>query len=149
MRRLAILGLSVLPLLGFVPAAEATGAAACTVSGTISLSSSTWSIAPAVIECRGLFNRVERILGPGSFRGSGTYDGLAGSGTIDYWIPTSEQDVHITEPHTFVLAGGGGFTTPTLRGGFQIEPPYDGHSLFLAQALLVRFRPPHPPIRKA
>jgi hypothetical protein len=67
-----------------------------------------------------------------------------GSGTVDYWIPTDEQDVHVKEPHTFLLAGAGAFTTPTLRGLFQTvsdgncltTPP--ARALFLAEVSLLR-----------
>lgn len=165
-RSAALLALVVLPVLGFIPTAHALGAGICTISGTIRFSTSpqiptqgTWHIETGVIECRGLFNRVERILGPGSFSGSGFYGTMApnhggaclhqvGSGTVDYRIPTSEQDVHLIEPQTFVLAGAGSFTTPTLKGTFQVSPPYDGEgvcltkplsrAVFLAEAAMVR-----------
>ena len=160
-------GLVVSSLLGFAPPADALGAAVCTVSGTINFVPSPqtparggWSIEPAVMECRGLFRSWERILGPGSFTGSGSYNAApdgrgaclhhVGSGTVDYRIPTSEQDVHMIEPHDFVLAGSGSFITPTLRGTFQVMPPYDGEgdcvtkpvtkALFLAEAVMVRSR---------
>jgi hypothetical protein len=155
-------GLALVPFLASVPAAEATAGGACTINGTISFwpSASTaaegrWSISPAVIDCRGLFNGWERIMGPGSFAASGAYTTVPsgggsclqelGPGKVDYRIPTSEQDVHIVEPHAFVLAGAGAFTTPTLHGTFQI-PLHEGEcltapvtsSLFLAQVALVR-----------
>ena len=160
-------GMVVSSVLGLAPPAEALGAAVCTVSGTITFAPSSqtptrggWSIEPAVMECRGLFRGWERIQGPGSFTGSGSYEAApdgrgtclhhVGSGTVDYMIPTSEQDVHMIEPHAFVLAGGGAFTTPTLRGTFQVMPPYDGEgdcvtkpltkALFLAQGVMVRHR---------
>ena len=157
-----VAGLALAASVASAPAAEATGVGVCTVSGTITFSPSApapaegrWDISPAVIECRGLFNTVERILGPGSFAGSGFSRAVPsaggncvrelGTGTVDYWIPTSEQDVHLIEPHSFVLAGAGGFTTPTLRGSFEI-PLYDGRcvtapatrALFLAEVTLVR-----------
>jgi len=55
----------------------------------------------------------------------------------------------VKEPHAFLLAGAGVFTTPTLRGTFQI-PLYEGNCLtapvsramFLAQVSLVRVPPP-------
>jgi hypothetical protein len=70
-----------------------------------------------------------------------------GTGKVDYMIPTSEADVRIQEPHDFVLAGAGAFTTPSLRGTFQITPPYEGdcvtrpvtRATFIAQAVLLRF----------
>jgi hypothetical protein len=162
-----LLALVALPTLGIAPAAEATGAAVCTITGTINFSTSAavptegrWRIEPAVIDCRGLFRGWERIVAPGAFTGSGSYTALptgsgsclnnAGSGTVDYRISTSETDVHITEPHSFVLPGPGVFSTPTLRGTFQVTPPNDGNcvtkpvtkALFLAEASMVRFRSP-------
>jgi hypothetical protein len=163
-------GLALVPFFASAPAAEATGAAACTISGTITFSPSAaapseggWNISPAAIDCQGLFNvkGYERILRPGSFAGSGSYQTVPsgrgsclrqlGHGTVDFWIPTSEQDVHLVEPHDFILAGAGAFTTPTLRGTFQI-PLHEGNcvtapatrALFLAQVALVRYNPPAP-----
>lgn len=169
-RWLISLGLAALPIVGTVSTAEATGGAACTITGTINFEPSpvtpaegTWRIEPAVIDCRGLFRSWDRILGPGVFAGSGAYTTLPtsegsclhniGSGTVDYWIPTTEADVHINEEHNFVLAGAGVFLTPTLRGTFQVTPPYDGdcvtkpvtRALFLAEASMVRFRSPQAP----
>jgi len=145
------------------PPAQAAGLAACTITGTIRFFPSSdnrmqgaWSVEPAVIDCRGLFRGWERILRPGSFSGSGTYAALptgtgtclhhVGSGTVDYWIFTSEADVHLKEPQSFVLAGTGTFSTPSLRATFQLTPPTDGdcvtkpvtRALFIAQATLVR-----------
>lgn len=48
------------------------------------------------------------------------------------------------------MAGTGAFSTPTLRGTFQVTPPYDGDcqttpltkALFFAEASMVRFRAP-------
>jgi hypothetical protein len=166
-RSLIILGLAALPIVGPVSTAEATGGAACTITGTISFEPSPvtpadgkWRIEPAVIDCRGLFRSWERILGPGVFAGSGTYTTLPtsgasclhniGSGIVDYRIPTTEADVHLNEQHNFVLAGAGAFSTPTLRGTFQVTPPYEGDcvtkrvtkALFLAEASMVRHRSP-------
>lgn len=166
-RSVALLaGLALAAFLAPVPAAEAHAKGVCTISGTITFrpsplaqSGGQWSISPGVIDCRGLFYGWERILGPGSFTGSGSYEAVPsggasclrqlGSGTVDYWIPTSWRDVHLTEPHSFVLAGAGVFTTPSLRGTFQI-PPYEGNcvsapvtrGMFLAQVTLIRLRPP-------
>ena len=159
-------GLAVLSLLGFAPPADALGVGVCTISGTINFSPSPqtpthggWSIDSAVIDCRGLFRSWDRILRPGSFTGSGSYstgsdDGGAcvhrvGSGTVDYMIHTSEQDVHMVEPHDFVVAGAGTFITPTLSGTFQVVPPYNGEgdclikpmtpaAFFLAQVVMAR-----------
>jgi hypothetical protein len=162
-------GLVLLSILGSVHPADAAGVAACTITGTITFSSSAptpregvWTIDPAVIDCHGQFNTWERILGPGSFTGSGTFTMAphgggacvqhVGSGTVDYRIPTSEQDVHLVEDQTFALAGAGSFRTPSLGGTFQLAPPHDGdrncltepvtRAVFVAQALMVRLRLP-------
>jgi hypothetical protein len=162
-------GLVLWPQVAFVPSAQATGAGACTISGTINFTSSpltptqgAWNIEPAVIQCYGQFRPWGRMLGPGSFAGSGVYatpptaSGAAsgacaphiGSGTVDYMIPTSEQDVHLIEPQSFFMAGAGSFTTPTLKGIFQVGPINDGDegclaqpvsdAVFLAQVVLLR-----------
>ncbi|MEW6473582.1 MAG: hypothetical protein AB1679_15045 [Actinomycetota bacterium] len=163
------IALAGLPLVGLVPAADATGAAACTITGTITFlhagnpaTQGTWTIDPAVINCQGLFNGYERIVGPGRFSGTGSYTALpggsgsclrnVGSGTVDYTFPTTGADVHLVEPNDYTLAGIGAFTTPSLRGTFEITPPYEGDcvtkpitkALFLAEAMLVRFVPPDP-----
>lgn len=147
------------------PAAEAIAAGACSISGTIAFTPSAagadhgaWVIGPAVIACRGPFRvpHPEQMNGvPGSFSGLGSYSTVPagpshclrelGSGTVDYWIKTEEQDVHMKEPHEFVLAGAGLFTTPTLRGAFEV-PLHEGNCLdgpvnratFLAQVTVVR-----------
>lgn len=145
------------------PVAEAVGAGVCTISGTIRFTTSAsvpdrgrWDIGPAVIQCFGMFTALdENMVGSGSFAGSGSYTTLPsgkggclrelGTGTVDYWIPTNLQKVHMREPNTFLLAGVGAFTTPTLRGAFEI-PLYDGNclttpgarALFLAQVVMVR-----------
>lgn len=159
------LGLAALPFLGFAPAAQATGAAACTISGTITFTHSAanagqgmWRIDPAVISCQGLYNGYERIMGPGRFIGSGKYTGSGtclhsvGSGTFDYTFPTTAADVHLVEPNDYTLTGVGTFTSPSLKGTFEATPPYEGDcvtkpmtkALFVAQATLVRFYPPDP-----
>ena len=160
----AVLGcLTLASVLTAAPAAEAKAAGLCTISGTIHFSPSAapqgrWDISGGVIECRGFFFGWTPMLGPGSFTASGSYTAVPsgvdcveqlGAGTADYWIMTSEQQVHVIEPHTFTLAGAGAFTTPTLRGTFQI-PLYDGNcmttprtsTLFLAQVTLARAGPP-------
>jgi hypothetical protein len=163
-RAVAILsGLLVFSLAGIAPSAEAAGGAVCAVSGTINFSPAanasregTWRIDPAVINCQGIFRGYERITGPAAFTGSGTYnevvdsDGTClhhiGSGTVDYWVPTTEADVHIVEPHEFVLAGAGAFTTPSLNGNIALTPPFNGNCLtmsvtkatFVAAGVLVR-----------
>jgi hypothetical protein len=161
-RRVPLLVGLLLPLVGFIPAADAAGTAVCTISGTMNFTPSStategvWSIGPAVINCQGLFKGVQRITGPGSFRGSGSYTALptgggtclqhVGTGTVDYLIPTSETNAQVSERHDFILAGGGAFTTPSLRGTFQASPPYDGdcvtkpvnRATFVAQATMLR-----------
>ena len=155
----------VLLTISAAPTAQAAGLAACTITGTIRFFPSSenrmqgaWNVEPAVIDCRGVFSfrGRQRILRPGSFSGSGTYAALptesgtclhhVGSGTVDYWLFTSEADVHLKEPQSFVLAGAGTFSTPILRATFQVTPPSDGDcvtkpvtkALFVAQATLVR-----------
>ena len=168
MKRSFVAELGCLTLASFLtaaPAAEATAAGVCTISGTINFSTSAssqgrWDISPGVIECRGFFFGWNPMLGRGSFAASGSYTAVPsgagcveqlGSGTVDYWITTTDQHVHLIEPHSFILAGAGTFTTPTLRGTFQI-PLYDGNcvtaprttTLFLAQVTLARTGPPPP-----
>jgi hypothetical protein len=164
-----VMALASLPLVGSVPAAEATGGAACTITGTITFlhppdtaTEGTWTIEPAIISCNGLFNGYERILGPGKFTGSGSYRAPAGgsgtclrnvgSGTVDYTFPTTASDVHLVEPNEYTLAGVGALSSPSLKGTFQMTPPFEGdcvtkpitRALFLAEASLVRFVPPDP-----
>jgi hypothetical protein len=159
-------GLLAAPFVGHVPDAGATGTAACIVSGTITFSGGplnalegVWAIGPAVITCQGLFNGYERILGPGSFTGSGTYQALPdgsgtclrnlGTGTLDYGFPTTQADIHLVEPGSYTLVGAGALVTPSLRGTFQVAP-VEGDCLtvpvttavFVAQVSLVRFNPP-------
>jgi hypothetical protein len=163
------MALATLPLMGFVPPAGATGAAACTISGTItfrhsaeSMTEGVWRIDPAIISCQGLFNGYERIVGPGKFSGTGSYTALpggsgaclrnVGSGTVDYTFPTTASDVHLVEPNDYTLTGVGTFLSPSLKGTFQVTPPYEGDcltkpitkALFLAEASLIRFVPPDP-----
>lgn len=165
MKRLVVLaGLMVVPLVGFVPAARA-GAATCTISGTISFSPpeatatrGEWRIAPGAIRCYGLHKGPEYFLGQGPFAGSGSYTVLSsgsgaclhqvGEGTVEYAVPTSgpNPSFQAREPHRFVMAGAGTFTTPSLRGSFTVAPPYEGDCLtkpvtratFVAQAVLFR-----------
>lgn len=162
-----VMGLLLVPLAAVTPAAEATGGGACTITGTIVFSHpplesahGVWTIEPAVITCQGLYNGYERFTGPGKFAGTGSYTALPtrsgtclhhlGSGTVDYTFATSGADIHLVEPQSYALAGAGAFTTPSLRGTFQVSPPYDGdcvtkpvvRALFVAEATLVRFQPP-------
>jgi hypothetical protein len=155
-------GLVLATVLATAPAAEALGAGVCTIGGTITFSpagqtseTGAWSIAPATIVCRGQYNTKELMLRNGAFNGSGSYTSLPsaqggclhqlGTGSVDYWITTEKQDIHVQEPHAFLLAGAGAFTTPTLRGVFQIVS-YEGDCLtgpvttasFQAQVTLLR-----------
>jgi hypothetical protein len=167
---LLVLAVVALPLVGFGPVADATGAAACTISGTMTFTAASveasqgaWAIDPAVISCQGLYNGYERILGPGAFSGAGTYTAFPaaggsclhhiGVGTVDYTVLTSASDVHLVEPHAYTLLGPTGtFESPSLRGSFQVMAPYDGDcvtkpvtkALFVAQAVLTRFYPEDP-----
>ena len=162
-RRVAVLaGLALVLLFAPAPSANAFGAGACTIGGTITFTASeqapgqgTWAIAPGVIECRGQFNTYELMVRNGEFTGSGTYTSAPGgelgcfrelgTGTVDYWIHTEKQDAHFVEPYAFILSGAGAFVTPTLRGPFQITT-YNGNCLtgpvtqasFLAQVTFVR-----------
>jgi hypothetical protein len=146
------------------PPAEAIAVGACTISGSIAFTPSAgtadhgaWAIGPAVISCRGPFRvpHREQMNGDGGpFSGVGSYTTVPvgaghcfrklGTGTVDYWIKTEEQDVHMKELHEFVLAGAGLFTTPTLRGTFELV--HEGNCLagpvnratFEAQVTLIR-----------
>jgi len=162
-----LMGLVMLPWAGNVPAARATGGGACIITGTITFSHSAnttgqgkWAIDPAVLHCQGVYNGSERFNGPGRFKGTGSYTPLptgsgtclhhVATGTVDYSFPTTQADVHLVEPNDYTLAGAGALTTPSLRGTFQLTPPYEGdcvtkpvtRALFVAQATLIRFRPP-------
>ena len=173
-RPLAVLaGLALsLPLLP-TPTAHAVGTGACTITGTIRFTAApgatdrgVWDISPAAIQCRGMFNFVSSPRsGPGvgeqftgnqqQFTGSGSYKTVPsagggclhelGEGTVDYWITTVNQDVHVVEKNTFHSAGAGTFTTPQLYGTFQI-PVHESPclsapattALFLAEVAWVR-----------
>jgi hypothetical protein len=165
-----VLGLVAWPLVGLAPVADATGAGACTITGTMTFTASSvmapqgrWAIDPAVLSCQGVYNGYERILGPGKFSGAGTYTAFppaggsclhnVGSGTVDYTVLTSASDVHLVEPHAYTLLGPAGtFETSSLRGTFQVMAPYEGDcvtkpvtkALFVAQAVLTRFYPEDP-----
>jgi hypothetical protein len=172
-RSVVVLAVVMLTALGdFVaspPPAEAIAVGVCSISGTIVFSPSdgapdhgAWVIGPAMISCRGPFRfpHAEQMNGvPGSFSGVGSYTTVPvgqgqcfrklGTGTVEYWIRTEEQDVHMKELHQFVLAGAGLFTTPTLRGTFELV--HEGNCLtgpvnraaFQAQVTMVRL-PPDP-----
>lgn len=172
MKRLVALlaGLVMVPLVGFVPPAGAVGLAPCAITGTISFTppaavaaSGTWRIAPAAITCYGIHQGPEYFLGQGQFSGSGTYTVVpsgagscltqVGRGTVEYRIPTSGPGpvLSVREESTFILAGIGKFTTPSLRGPFVVTPPYEGdcvtkpvtRATFVADVLLVRDLPNH------
>lgn len=155
------------------PAAHAIGTGACTITGTIRFTAApgasdqgVWDIDPAVIQCQGMFNVIssprkgygvgEPFVGNGQrFTGSGSYRTVPasnggclqelGEGKVDYWFATVNQDVHMVEKNSFLLAGAGAFTTPTLYGSFQI-PLHEGEclsgpptsALFLAEVVFVR-----------
>jgi len=164
-----LLGLVIPLLAGFVPAAQATGGGACTITGTISFTRSPlvrdeglWNL-EGIISCQGLYNGYRRFNGPGTFAGSGSYTALPvgsgpclghdGTGTVDYRFPTTGDDIHLVEPQDYSLVGAAGtFSTPSLRGTFEITPPWEGDcvttpltkALFVAEATLVRFYPPDP-----
>jgi len=173
-RPVAVLaGLLMTALVAPAPAAEAVGVGECLISGTIRFTPSAetaavgaWDIDPAVIQCQGMFNFVssprngngvgETFNGQGQqFRGSGSYRTVPssgggclhelGEGTVDYYLATVNQDIHMKEKNTFRLAGAGTFTTPTLYGSFQISQ-HDSRcltgpattALFLAEVTMVR-----------
>jgi hypothetical protein len=91
----------------------------------------------------------QRFTGSGSYRTVPSADRGClqelGEGTVDYWFTTVNQDIHMREKNTFLLAGAGAFTTPTLYGSFQI-PVHEGScmtgppttALFLAEVMVVR-----------
>src|SRR5258705_1875946 len=139
-RFVTVLALVALPVLGFSSTAGAIEEGACTISGTISFSSQApstgvWTIGPAVIDCQGIVAARRLITGRGPFRGSGSFAALApgdsgclrqaGSGTLEYKIPTTAGDIVITEPANHTLAGIGSFNTPRLHGTFQGTPPHE------------------------
>ncbi|HVW35091.1 MAG TPA: hypothetical protein VHL53_21340 [Acidimicrobiia bacterium] len=171
-RFVAVVAVLALPVLGSVPPAGATGEGACLITGTIAFApvdanTGTWSIGPAVIDCQGIMSGRYRITGRGPFRGTGKYtaapDGAkpclnqSGVGSVEYSIPTSAGDVPVTETESHTLAAVGDFFTPTLKGPFQITPPFEGDCLnkpfsratFAAQVSMYRYprelpQPPHP-----
>ena len=173
-RPLAVLaGLFLTALVAPAPAADAIGVGECLISGTIRFTPSAsdprqgaWNIDPAVIQCQGMFNFVssprrgngvgETFNGQGQqFRGSGSYQTVPssdggclhelGEGAVDYYLRTVNQDIHMKEQNTFLLAGAGTFNTPTLYGSFQI-PHHESScltspattALFVAEVTMVR-----------
>jgi hypothetical protein len=166
LRIVVLLGVVVSSVVGSVPAADAIGGAACTITGTISFlppsdvsGRGAWSIDPAAINCQGAVNGYH-FLGQGPFTGSGSSTGIpadggaclhqVGTGTVEYTIQTAAMDHHIRESWTrFTLAGAGAFTTPSLRGSLALLPPYDGDCVtkpvtkatFVAQAFMPKTAP--------
>ena len=158
----SLISLVLTPLLLTARPAAAHAVGGCTISGTITFSEPApaatpgrWAVSPGTISCRGMYNGWERIINPGSFSASGTYTAVPtaaagcavqlGEGTVDYWLLTSEQDIHYTEPHAFTPGAAGAFTTPSLRGTFQLPPDAgclsgsaDRKGTFLAEVSLVR-----------
>ena len=162
---LAVVGLAVF---GPTPRADAVGYGACTIVGTISfssqtLSTGTWTIGPATLDCQGIIGKRARITGRGPLRGSGTYTALtpgdggclrqSGTGNVEYAIPTASGTIKVNEAATHTLAGVGVIDTPSLHGIFQIPPPYDGdcvtkplsRATFSAQVILYRNPRQFPP----
>ena len=156
---LAVVGSAVF---GFSPRADAVGYGVCTIVGTISfssqtLSTGTWTIGPATLDCQGIVGKRARITGRGPLRGSGTYNALApgngaclpqnGTGQVEYVIPTASGIIQVNEGTSHTLAGAGLFETPTLHGTFQIPPPYEGdcvtkpltRATFVAEVFLYRY----------
>src|SRR5258705_2456753 len=143
-RFLACWCLLLLPIVEFARSAGAVGLGFCRISGPIAFSPRTaiegqWSIEKAVIDCQGLLaGGRRRFLGPGPFKGSGSYSALpaaggaclhqAGSGTVEYSFPTSGGYLVISEPGAYTLAGARPLTPPTLRRTFGLAPPDDGDS---------------------
>ena len=171
-RFVAVLAVVVSPVLGFASTAGAVEEGACLITGTITFESQTagagmWNIGPAVIDCQGIVAARRLITGRGPFRGSGSFAALApgdngclrqaGSGTLDYKIPTTAGDIVVNEPVTQTLTGIGTFNTPRLHGTFEVAPPYEGdcvtkpisRATFVAEVALYGYprelpRPPLP-----
>lgn len=138
------------------PTAHAIGVGICTITGKIRFRAApgatdrgVWDISPAAIQCRGMFNFVssprhrrgvgEQFTGTQQqFSGSGSYRTIRsvageclhelGDGTVDYWIATENQDMHVLEKSVFRLAGAGTLSTPHLYGSFQV-PLHDSQCL--------------------
>jgi hypothetical protein len=170
-RIVAVLAAVVLPAIGFAPPAHSVGYGACSIAGTITFSPETpsagrWTIGPATIDCKGIIGKRARPVGPGPFRGSGSFAALppgdaaclrqTGTGKVEYEIPTFSGVIKVSEKMSHTLAGAGVLDTPTLHGPFQIAPPHEGDCVtkpltrarFMAQVVLHRnprqFPPPLP-----
>lgn len=158
-----VAALALVPLVGFVPKAEAIGTGACTISGTIAFEPpngpylrGVWTIRPGAIDCKGLYKRRDYFTGQGPFTGTGTYTVLpsgtgtclhqVGEGNVDYTFRTTNGIYRVQEKSDFVLAGAGKFATPSINGSFVIPPPYEGDCIttpvtratFIAQVVLAR-----------
>ena len=167
-RVVAVLALVVLPALGFTQPAHAVGYGACTIVGTITfstttMSTGTWTIGPATLDCQGIIGKRARITGRGPFTGSGTYTAIApgdggclrqtGTGKVEYSIPTASGTIQVREAETHTLAPVGVIDTPTLHGTLQVLPPYDGdcvtkpvsRAAFVAEVMLYRYPREYPP----
>lgn len=165
-RFVAALGAVVLPIIGLVPTADAAGYGVCTLSGTITFkahdqSGGDWFIGPAILDCQGVSGR-RRLLGKGSFTGSGTYASLApaggcleetGKGTVEYRVPTTSGDILLKEAVTHTLAAAGVIDTETIHGLVQLAPNGDcltkpvARTSFVSQILFLRY--PRDPTRPA
>ena len=170
-RILLLIAVMAMSVVGFVPAAQGLGGAACLISGTITFtppaagasaeSPGAWEIGPAQIQCNGIINGY-RMWGTGFFTGSGTYTSppaagnacghlvhLVGTGNVDYLMRSAAMIFRVRESKQFILAGAGEFSTPSLRGAMQLLPPYDGdcatkpitRATFLAQGRYLRTEP--------
>ncbi len=173
LRILSFLALVVSPFVVTVPAAEAIGGAACTITGTINFlpppagtAEGQWTIGPAAITCVGALNGYH-FYGQGPFSGSGSYTGLPagtgscfhylGTGAVDYVMRTGAMVHRIREAKRFTLAGAGAFVTPSLRGGLALAPPYEGdcvtkpltRATFVAEAVLAKTAPFFLPVEDA
>src|SRR5687767_12689027 len=99
-RIFAVLALVVLPVIGYTPPAHAVGYGACTIVGTITFSTAatlttgTWTIGPAFLDCQGIIGKRARITGRGPLRGQGSFTALppgdgaclrqSGTGKVEY-----------------------------------------------------------------
>ncbi len=158
-----VAALALVPLVGFVPKAEAIGAGVCTIGGTIAFEPpngpylrGVWTIRPGAIDCKGAYKGPDYFIGQGPFIGTGTYTVLpsgtgtcvhqVGEGNVDYTFRTTSGTYHLKEKNDFVLAGAGKFATPSMNGSFVIPPPYEGDCIttpvtratFIAQVVLAR-----------
>jgi hypothetical protein len=160
-RFLAGCGLVMLAFAGWTPPAGAIGGGACRITGHIAFSprgdsAGDWRIDDGVIDCQGLLSGGKtRILGAGPFAGSGNYSALggggaclhqAGTGTFEYRVPTSGGVIYFSEPGTYTVAAVGALSSTTLRGAFELVPPFNGDCVtkpvtsapFAAQVVLYR-----------